>query len=74
MSDGASVWIKPAFSSDEASSGYLIGDIPSNCVLVCSSCAYVILAPWVELPSVCRIGLWDYSGDAKNSKTVVVEL
>lgn len=74
MSDGASVWIKPAFSSDEASRGYLIGDIPSNFVLVRSSYAYVILAPWMGLPSVCRIGLWDYSGDAKNSKTMIVEL
>jgi len=57
MSDGVLVWIKPALSSDEASRGYLIGDIPSDCVLVRSSCAYVILAPWMGLPSVRRIGL-----------------
>jgi len=65
MGEGVPVWIKPAFSSDEASRGYLIGDIPSDCVLVCSSCAYVILVPWMGLPRVCRIEIWDYLSDGK---------
>ncbi|PUU79476.1 hypothetical protein B9Z19DRAFT_823965 [Tuber borchii] len=44
MSDGASVWIKPAFSSDEASRGYLIGGYLVIVCLwlvlcICNSCA-----------------------------------